>query len=426
MNFRLAQKFPPASIFVPSRSISDLSGSKMAFFSYFCIRFFNCNCFNMSADNIIFTLHLASILSMFLSGVYILVIRGTRPPLVYLSLERFLFTFLVALNLFQTSPTPIYGQVLWNPLHVLMLLTFPSLLFAYIFGMSHPGSTGVRFWLLAYLPVTALVILYLIFEMLFGHLPLCSTYADVRRCLHLPQMWVVFAGAGFAIAMISIYTARAIRLLRQHRRNLESNFSYTEGSTLNWMWWIIALTLTKCLIHLTKIMLEGIISTIGLTFYSLEPVIITILVLRQNDLYRAPASGSEVISAQKNDPSEWSLKKRKKLQRDLLVLLRKDEIFKDPELGNEKVCEMLGTNRTYLWQVITHDMNTSFYKLINTWRLNKATTMMKDPQHQNMPLKNIAEICGFKSLCALSVLFKQTHGKTPTEWREEACQEENT
>jgi len=106
------------------------------------------------------------------------------------------------------------------------------------------------------------------------------------------------------------------------------------------------------------------------------------------------------------------------LQRDLLLLLRKNEIFKDPELNIEKVCEMLGTNRTYLWQVINHDMNTTFYKLVNTCRLDKATTMMKDPQHQKMPLKNIAEICGFKSLRALSVLFKQTYDKTPTEWRD--------
>ena len=107
------------------------------------------------------------------------------------------------------------------------------------------------------------------------------------------------------------------------------------------------------------------------------------------------------------------------MKHDLLVLLRKDEIFKDPELNNEKVCEMLGTNRTYLWKVINHDLNTTFYKLINTYRLNKATTMMKDTQHRKMPLKNIAEICGFKSLRAFSVLFKQTYSKTPTEWRKE-------
>jgi len=380
----------------------------------------------MLADNITFTFHLAIILSTFLCGVYIMAIRGTRPPIIYLSLERFWFTLLMILNLFQTAHTPIYGHVLWNPLHVLMLWTFPCLLFAYLFGMLQPGRPGVRFWLSAGLPVAALVALYFAFEALFGRLPLCSSYAELRQYLHLPQMWVVFAGAGLAIVMISVYTVRAIRKLRQHKRNLESNFSYTEGSTLNWMWLIIVMTLSKCLIYMAKIMLEGATSVIGLTFFNLEPVIITVLVLRQKDLYRMPASGKDAISAQKGDSSGWSLEKRKKLKHDLLLLLRKDEIFKDPELSNEKVREMLGTNRTYLWQVITHDMNTTFYKLINTKRLNKATTMMKDRQHRNMPLKNIAEICGFKSLRAFSALFKQTHGKTPTEWREEACQEENT
>ena len=31
-------------------------------------------------------------------------------PIVYLSMERFLFTFLFILNMFQTAHTPIYGQ----------------------------------------------------------------------------------------------------------------------------------------------------------------------------------------------------------------------------------------------------------------------------------------------------------------------------
>jgi len=57
------------------------------------------------------------------------------------------------------------------------------------------GSPDIRFWLLSCLPAAALVALYFIFEALFGRLPLFSTYADVRHSLHLPQMWVAFAGA---------------------------------------------------------------------------------------------------------------------------------------------------------------------------------------------------------------------------------------
>jgi AraC-like DNA-binding protein len=104
---------------------------------------------------------------------------------------------------------------------------------------------------------------------------------------------------------------------------------------------------------------------------------------------------------------------------DLLALLEKDEIFKDPELNSETVREMLATNRTYLSRVINQDMNTTFYQLINTYRLKKAVEMMKNPMHKDTQLKYIAKICGFKSLGAFSTLFKQAYGKTPTEWKVE-------
>jgi AraC-like DNA-binding protein len=42
--------------------------------------------------------------------------------------------------------------------------------------------------------------------------------------------------------------------------------------------------------------------------------------------------------------------------------------------------------------------------------------MMKNHPHRQIQLKYIAETCGFKSMSAFSNLFKQTYGKTPTEW----------
>jgi AraC-like DNA-binding protein len=368
-------------------------------------------------NNIIYTFHIATILTLLLSGIFIGSVRGAKPPMTYLLLERFVSTFLVIVNIFQTAHTQIYGQLLWNPLHLMMLLSVYPFLFAYIFSMVRPGSITVRYWLYAFLPLAALAAIYLTFDALFGKLPLFSNYTEIRNYLKLPQLWILFAAVGFSIALISHYTVRAVGMLRQHRRNLESNFSYTEGTTLGWMWWAIAITLFKWLILMMRIMIEGKAgSLIGLFLFTVEPIVIAVLVLRQKDLYSKPVEGKGVVVEQDSDPSEWSSGKRKKLKHDLLVLLKKDEIFKDPELSIEKVREMLNTNRTYLWQVINHDMNTTFYRLINSYRLDKSLTMMNNPQHRNMQLKNIAEICGFKSLGAFSTLFKQTYGKTPTEW----------
>ncbi|MDR0796776.1 MAG: helix-turn-helix domain-containing protein [Tannerella sp.] len=375
---------------------------------------------------VIYTFHIATILSMLLSGVFIASVRGSKPPLIYLQLYWFVSIFLCIVNIFQTLHTPVYGQALWNPLHLLMLLAVYPFLFAYIFGMLRPGSIGVRFWLSAYLPLTTLATLYFGFDALFGKLPLFSNYAELRNYLNLPQLWVLFAAAAFSIVLISHYTVRAVGMMRYHKRNFESNFSCTEGNTLEWMWWAIAITLFKCLLVLTRIMTGG--SAVSLTvviFFSIEPVIITALVLRQKDLYGLSTPKDKKLEL-RNGNSELSSEKQNFLKQKLLLLLEKDEVFKNPDLDSAQLSEMMQTNRTYLSLIINQGMNTTFFDLINNYRLNKSVEMMRDPLRQDMNLSAIAEICGFKNLTAFGRYFKKIYGKSPTEWRKETFPDENS
>ena len=174
---------------------------------------------------------------------------------------------------------------------------------------------------------------------------------------------------------------------------------------------------------MTTTMVEGDIGQlIALFFFPIEPTIITALVVRQKDLYSPPHRVAIALDYPANDKIpefEHSSKKREALKSRLQSLLEKNEIFTNPELNSDKVCAMLATNRTYLSQLINQDMNTTFYQLINTFRLDKATNMMRDPLYRNMSLRSISEICGFKSLSAFSIFFKQVYGKTPTEWMKE-------
>jgi len=377
----------------------------------------------MTTGNFIYTFSIFIIASYILSGIFIVAVRGVKPPMLYISLNRFLGAFFAIVNLFQTAHTPLYGQVLWNPLHILMSLTLYPLLFTYIFGLLRPDSVGVRYLLLTFLPAAIFTALYFIFETLFGKLPLFTGYAEIRNYLGMPHLWIKFIAAGLSFVMMCFFTLKAIGMLRRHKRNLESNFSYTEGSALRWMWWAIGIALFQWCVVLTIIMFEGNIGQlIGLFLFTLEPIIITVFILRQKDLYGESVqkndSIEEVIFDEKSNGFDLSLKKREDLKTRLLLLLEKDEIFTNSELNSDKVSEMLGTNRTYLSQVINNDLNTNFYKLTNTYRLNKAVKMMRDPLHRDMRLSTIAEICGFKSLSAFSTFFKQEYGKTPTEWGE--------
>lgn len=179
----------------------------------------------MATGNIIYTFHIAIIFTLLLSSIFIVAVRGYGKPLVYFLLYQSVSALFVIINLFQTAHTPIYGQALWNPLHLLLILTVYPFLFAYISGMLNPAGTNRRFWLTAYLPLAALVTLYLFFEARYGKLPLFSRYAELRNCLNMPQLWVLFVATVFSVAMIGVMTVRAIVLLRLHRRNIESYFA---------------------------------------------------------------------------------------------------------------------------------------------------------------------------------------------------------
>jgi AraC-like DNA-binding protein len=349
--------------------------------------------------------------------------------MVFMSVCRLITAGFFILNIFQTYNTPLYGQVLWNPLHLLVMLTTYPLLFAYMFSLMRPESVGWRYWQAVYIPSGVLMASYLFFNITGEKLPYFGEYAQIGAYIGNPALWALFVGTLFFAVELCVFTVLTFRMHRQHTRNLPSDFSYTEGSTLGWIRWNIIIILLKGITALFFISVEGrMVKMLGSLLLIIEPVISTIWVIRQKELYRQPVlkepQDEQTGFNDDNAPLELSFEKRKKLHQDLLWLLKQDEIFKDPDLNSEKVREMLGTNRTYLSQLINQEMGTTFYQLINKYRLNKSVEMMKNPEHQHIPLRNIAEICGFKSLGAFSTFFKQVYGKTPTEWRT-TCQISN-
>ena len=202
---------------------------------------------------------------------------------------------------------------------------------------------------------------------------------------------------------------------RQHTANIQSDFSYTEGISLNWIRWTIFMFLLRGSFAVMGVSFEGrIIKVLTAIILSVEAILTTIWILRQKDLYHQPSK--EELFDDLEHVESLSEKMRNKWKKDLISLLEKDEIFKDPDLDRETVCEMIGVNRTYLSQIINQDMNTTFYQLINKYRLEKSLEMLENPHYLHLPLKNISKLCGFKNANTFSKMFKQAYGKTPTEW----------
>jgi len=356
------------------------------------------------------------ILIFFICGLFILILRGAKRPTIFMAIARLFSSGVFFLNFIQNYNMPHFASILFNPIHLFLpLLTFP-LQFAYIFSLIRPESVRRPYWLATFAPPMALGFIYLILILANGHLPVISNYSHIIDFIDEPELWLRLSLLLLFAGELTILSLKGFRMQRQHIANIQSDFSYTEGISLGWIRWTIFMFLFRGSFGIIGVSFEGrMIKVLTAIILSVEAILTTVWILRQKDLYRQPSREELAVDLETiESPSETM---RKKWEKELLTLLEKDEIFKDPDLDRETVCEMLGVNRTYLSQIINQDMNTTFYQLINKYRLEKSLEMLENSRYQHLPLKNISQLCGFKNANTFSMMFKQVYGRTPTEGR---------
>lgn len=98
-------------------------------------------------------------------------------------------------------------------------------------------------------------------------------------------------------------------------------------------------------------------------------------------------------------------------------LMNRDKIYREKNLTRERVADVMGSNRTYLSQVINEKTGQSFLNYINTFRINEALLILSDVDN-TMPLKAISQEIGFSSITTFYKLFHEKVGMTPAKYRE--------
>jgi AraC-like DNA-binding protein len=347
---------------------------------------------------------------------------------------RLLIVAGIAPAIMYVGHLPHLGTALWNVQILIFILAHTPFLYAYIFDLLRPGSVKLSFWIASFLPLAFFVALLIPMIAIRGGLPVFTRYAEMSAYTGEPELWLRFAAGLAYITLIAVYTVLSVRKLKRYTRNLPDYFSYTEGVSMRWVYWTLAITVIFAVTVVMVLAIEQYSGTLlNLSVMTVETIITTVFVIRQKDLYRElsdPQEADSNCNANNNDDDVGLAKppktghaalmpeRHEQLKNDLYALLTKENIYKDPNINSEAVCDLLHTNRTYLWELINKDMGTTFYQLINNYRLNHAIALMKDPKYRHLRLKDIADLCGFKNADAFGRFFKQTHGKSPTEWRE--------
>lgn len=94
-----------------------------------------------------------------------------------------------------------------------------------------------------------------------------------------------------------------------------------------------------------------------------------------------------------------------------------EKVYLYPDINVDYLCKRLSTNRTYLATYLRTEKQTTFYDMVNGYRIRYAQELLKA---DDTKIEIIAQESGYNSIRAFLRVFKMQTGQTPSEWRKQA------
>jgi AraC-like DNA-binding protein len=95
----------------------------------------------------------------------------------------------------------------------------------------------------------------------------------------------------------------------------------------------------------------------------------------------------------------------------------KTEPYLNPELTIQDLASQMSMDVRETSLLINHILGQNFYDFINTYRINKAMEILKNPACRKLTVLEILYQVGFNSKSSFNTSFKKQAGFTPTEYR---------
>ena len=137
------------------------------------------------------------------------------------------------------------------------------------------------------------------------------------------------------------------------------------------------------------------------------------------------SSAAEGSSQTKYASSSLNEEKKSDLFQALEILMSEQKVYMDNLLTKDKVAEQLGSNRTYLSQIINEQTGKTFTQYINDYRIQDAIRRLSDPDNQ-IPLKALSVELGFNSSTTFYKQFQIATGMTPAQYRSQVIEMHNS
>lgn len=245
------------------------------------------------------------------------------------------------------------------------------------------------------------------------------------------------------------YSVATVAHLRQHRRRVENSYSNTERVNLSWLVrlagagaaiWLLAVSIAIAGVVPRPIRPHGsdlVALAIALLVYA-----IGYMGLRQPEIFRydgPPTSSRPELVPAEPTPSEAAPAEvvphpaergdsryersglgdaeAAKLKAELLALMRREHLYRDPDLTLPDLAGRLNTTPHKLSEVLNTELAQTFYDFVNGHRVDDVRRRLVEPGSKRVSLLALAMDAGFASKSTFNQVFKKQTGQTPSTYR---------
>jgi AraC-like DNA-binding protein len=251
-----------------------------------------------------------------------------------------------------------------------------------------------------------------------------------------PYLWVRMVYALVFFGSILIYTLLTFQKLRQYRQQINTRFSYRDGTiNLFWLNFIAILFSVTFIVYFIvgsinavafdRVIDTATISHVGLTILAFS---ISYFGLKQPLLFRnIEASPPEAPLVDEADDPEAKAETKPKLetqeanriQQKLERIMQEEKPYLNAELTLHDLSALLNVSKPELTYLLNAHIGKNFFTYVNEYRLKAVIRRLENPDYDHLTIMAIAYDCGFNSKSTFNSLFKQFTGQTPSEFKKQ-------
>ena len=231
---------------------------------------------------------------------------------------------------------------------------------------------------------------------------------------------------GLAILFTGYIFSRSFVLISKHRQGIKHIFSSTEDIALSWLhrllFVLLLILVTWTGYHVVEISIfpDALSPQRYYPFWAALIAIVLIIGYRsllQNQIPLYESSNSKQFKRQKYRSSNLDENELAVLAQNLKNLIEEQKLFLSPSLKLSDLSEAVGQPPHTVSQVISQGLDTTFYDLINSYRVEEVKRCLDSPEHRHKKLIALAFDAGFNSKTAFYSAFKKWTGLSPSEYR---------